>query len=170
MRVELKKLLEQLGVNHVLSPYETFPWFYYDEEKAVTCSAEVRMGPGGDDIEAEIQLLKDSGEAEGEGAGGGQQQIMLMRAKPAMAGEWAPFDLKVKGESFVNKIYNWEGKGCNFFRACVQAMQMNQMPDIEELIEKELHDDDGAGGGRRGKIGRKSPKIKPAQLLGMKKM
>ncbi|MGQ0526816.1 MAG: hypothetical protein ACT4OY_02110 [Alphaproteobacteria bacterium] len=173
MRVELKKLLEQLGVGHVLSPYETHPWLHYDEAQGMTCSAEVRMGPGGDDIEAEIQMLKDSGD-EGEGAasggGGGRQQIMLMRACPALSKEWSPVDLKIKGENFVNKMHDWEGKGCNFFRACIQAIQMGQMPNIDELIEKELDDDGGMGGGRRGKIGRKSPKIKPAQLLGLKKM
>ena len=61
MCLELKKFLEKLGVNHVLSPYETQPWFHYDASRGLTCSAEVRMGPSGDDIEAEIQFLYDEG-------------------------------------------------------------------------------------------------------------
>lgn len=183
MRVDLKKLLETLGVGHVLSPYETQPWMHYDSGKALTCSAEVRMGPSGDEIEAEIQFMPDDPSAippppppAAEGAPeikivilpGGTQQIMIMRATPS-EGMWTPRDLKVRGESYVNKIYNWEEKGCNFFRACIEALQMGVLPDIDDLIEKELSDDDDFGGGRRGRIGRKAPKIKPAQLLGLKK-
>lgn len=201
MRVELKKLLEKLGVNHVLSPYETQPWFHYDAGKGVTCSAEVRMGPGGDDIEAEIQFLYDEGREpekpppppEGEGkadektegktggnagnsSGGGvmnvgghvQIQIMRMRALPA-DGLWTPKELRLKGELYNNKVHNWEEKGCNFFRACIEALQMSELPNIDDLVEKELEDEDSWGGGKRGRIGRKAPKIKPAQLLGMKK-
>ena len=122
-----------------------------------------------EDIEAEIQILKDSDEGEGSGGGGSApQQVMRMRFVPAQ-GVWTPTELRVKGEDFVNKIADWEEKACNFFRACVQAIQMNDFPDIEELIKKELDDDDDWGGGKRGKIGRKSPKIKPGQLLGMKR-
>lgn len=193
MRIELKKLMEQLGVGHTLSPYETRPWFLYDESRGITCSAEVRMGPTGDDVEAEIQFLYDEGrEPEKESGGkedqsgaagsatggtaggnggtfaGGPRQIMYMRAEPA-DNLWTPKMLRVKGEDFVNKIYDWEGKGCNFFRSCIEALQMSELPNIDELMDKELDDDDGFGGGRRGRIGRKAPKIKPAQLLGMKK-
>lgn len=180
MRVDLKKLLETLGVGHILSPYETQPWVHYDPGRGITCSAEVRMGPSGDEIEAEIQFLHDEqpGQAEGPGdetveiadsqKASGTVQIMRMRALP-QDGAWSPKELRVKGENYAGKIHNWEEKGCNFFRACIEALQMNTLPDIEELIEKELDDDDDFGGGRRGRIGRKAPKIKPAQLLGLKK-
>jgi hypothetical protein len=216
MRVELKKLMETLGVGHVLSPYETFPWFHYDSVKGVTCSAEVRMGPGGDDIEAEIQFLYDEGRApepplpaaqapvpetpppkkyetyddflspsqtrhdakpaapagpppiSGEVFTGGPIQIMRMRALPT-EGLWEPKELRVKGEDYRNKVSSWEEKGCKFFRACVESLQMGILPNIDELIEKELDDDDNWGGGKRGRIGRKAPKIKPAQLLGLNK-
>ena len=161
MRMALKELMEKLGVNRVLQPYETQPWLHYDAGQGVTCSAEVRMGPGGDDVETEIQFLKDDTE--------GAEQIMRMRIEPAVPNEWTTKLLWVKGEDFANKVYNWEEKGCNFFRAVIEALQMGELPDIDALIEKELDDDDGFGGGRRGRIGRKSPKIKPAQLLGMKK-
>lgn len=166
MRIELKKLLENLGVGHVLSPYETRPWFHYDTEKGLTCSAEVRMGPGSEDLEAEIQFLKDSGE---EGHAGAAGQIMRMRAVPHNDNKWSPQYLFVKGKDYTNEIYDWENKGCNFFRAVVEALQMGVTPDIDDLIEKELSDDDGFGGGGRGRIGRKSPKIKPAALMGMNK-
>lgn len=168
MRIPLKQLMEKLGVSRVLSPYETHPWLHYDAEKGVTCSAEVRMGPRAEDVEAEIQLLKDNpGEDD---KNGGTEQIMRLRAEPVVTNEWSTKDLRVKGEDFNNRVHDWETKGCNFFRACIEAMQMNEMPDIDALIEKELGDDDFFGGGKKGgRVGRKSPKIKPGALLGMKK-
>lgn len=184
MRIALDKILEKLGVDRVLSPYETQPWFHHDSEKGMTCSAEVRMGPGGDDLEVEIQFLKDEtvkseneqdeeGEKDKEGGeettGGGHQHIMHMRAEPVTDDQWSPKNLRVKGEDYAGELHNWEEKGCNFFRACIEAMQMGELPDIDELIEAHLSEDGGFGSGKRGRVGRKSPKIKPAQLLGMGK-
>lgn len=196
MRVTLDKLMEKLGVGRTLSPYETQPWVHYDADRGLTCSAEVRMGPGGQDVEAEIQFLKDEtddededkgedektqeeekedgendgeeGKEDGEIQPGGRKQILHMRALPVTESDWSPKALRVQGEDYAGKIHDWEGKGCSFFQACIMAIQMGEVPDIEELVKKELADDK-FGGGRRGKIGRKSPKVKPGQLMGMKK-
>lgn len=209
MRVNYEELMQKLGVGYELSPYETRPWFVYSEEKGITCSAEVRAGPGLSDLEAEIQFLYDegcepvieapqkeeedpdayrykkfyeeeeeedeSGKTEGEGGGAGShgmipegpQQIFLMRIVPAKDSLWKPVSMTVKGKDFVNTIAEWEEKGCDFFRTCIEALQMDELPDIDELIESELTESKG-GRGKRGKIGKKSPTIKPASLLGMK--
>ncbi len=167
MEFPIKKLMDLLGVDHVLLAYETQPWLYYDEEKAVTCSAEVRMGPGAEDMEVEIQFFKDDEEDSEGSASGGREQIMIMHIVPVKE-KWKPQTLTIKDKSYVNEIYNWEEKGCNFFRACIEAMQMSVLPNIDELIEKEMVDDDMFGGGGRGKIGRKSPTIKPENILGNK--
>lgn len=183
MREKLEKLLELLAVNYVLSPYETMPWSHYDETKGITCSAEVRMGPDYEDVEAEIQFFYDDKEDEegsdgtGENAGpakspiiGGRQQILWMRGTPVTDDLWAPKILRVQGKSYVNEFHGWEDKGCEFFRNCVQALQMGEIPDIDEMVESTMRDDSWGGGrGKRGRVGKKSPKIKPAQLLGMKK-
>ncbi|HOO81226.1 MAG TPA: hypothetical protein PK513_01845 [Alphaproteobacteria bacterium] len=173
MRFELIKFLQQLGVNHALSPYETQPWLVYSEEKKLTCSAEVRMGPTGEDIEAEIQFLHDETDDDdedgGASSGGGREQILWMRAEPVGENQWGPKHLRIKGKDYVNEFHGWEEKGCEFFLACVSALQMNEIPDIDMLIEDKMKDDSFGGGGRRGKIGRKSPKVKPAALMGMKK-
>ncbi|MCK6417870.1 MAG: hypothetical protein L6Q57_02885 [Alphaproteobacteria bacterium] len=166
MRLQLLKMLEKLGVDRMLAPYETQPWYHYDAEKAMTCSAEVRMGPGAQDLEAEVQLLADETPDQ---TAARPEQIMRLRVIPALDKTWSPVELWVKGEDFVNKFHGWEEKACNFFRACIQSLQMGEIPDMDALIEKELDDDDGFGGKGRGKIGRKAPKIKPAQLLGVKK-
>lgn len=183
MRVSLKDLLEKLGIDHELSPYETQPWFHYDEDKGISCSAEVRMGPDGRDIEAEIQFLYDEEQEEDveedDGEGGTRivgkrnfmhMQIMLMRAAPVTEhDEWSPKQLFVKQKDFTGTMYNWEEKGCDFFRSCISSILMSELPEIEDLIAKELSDDDGMGGGRTGRIGRKSPKIRPEKILNMKK-
>ncbi len=178
MRVELKELMEKLGVDYTLSAYETRPWFLYDSEQGITCSAEVRMGPGEEDIQAEIQFLHDEKEDDdsqdatdeyGQDRHTGLEQIMLMRVMPMRDGKWSPVFLLIKGEDFVNKIHNWEEKACEFFRSCIEAIQMDELPDIDKLIETELSDRGRGGGGRRGRVGRKSPKVKPGQLMGMKK-
>jgi len=186
MRVKLGKFLENLGVGYTLAPYETYPWLVYDEEKAITCSAEVRMGPNGEDIEAEIQFLhdnppeedtetEDDGEAESGGnhinpiSPDGREQIYWMRAEPITPDQWTVKLLRIKGKSYVNEFHNWEEKGCEVFLSCVGALQMGEVPDIDELIEDKMQDDTMWGGGRRGRIGRKSPKVKPSALMGMKK-
>jgi hypothetical protein len=192
MRLPLDKFLEKLSVGHPLSAYETHPWFVVDDAQGITCSAEVRMGPSADDLEAEIQFLYDEiptpemlKEAEpkptADGAppdfpgkyGGlfsdGRQQILILKAQPVVASEWAVTSVRIKGKDYANAFGDWDEKACNFFTACTQAMMMGELPDVDSLIEEHMKDDDFWGGGKRGKIGKKAPNIKPAQLLGMKK-
>lgn len=188
MRVELQELLDALGVDRILSPYETQPWYHYDAEQGITCSAEVRMGPDSDDLEAEIQFVYDEPQEEiieteeeedsksGSSSGGEPEtrmitykQIMLMRALPVRDDLWSPRMLFVKGKDFTNAFGDWDKKSCEFFKACIGALLMSEIPDVDELIEKELSDSDRWGGGRSGRIGRKSPNVKPGALLGMKK-
>ena len=176
-----------------MSPYETMPWFHYDETKGMTCSAEVRMGPTTEDIESEIQLLRDEDsedEDEGDkgGAGsmeipdpdenksegankvepGGRKQVLWMRAEPTQ-GLWDIKDLRINDQNYVNEFAEWDIKGCDFFRATIESLQMGEIPDFDELIDDKMQDESFYGGGRKGRIGRKSPNIKPGQLLGMKK-
>ena len=165
MKVEYKKLLEELGVRGMLSAYETYPWLHYDDDQEITCSAEVRIGPSAQDVEAEIQFLYDDPEAAGKD---NPEQILLMRFGPTHGHLWSPTHMRVRGTDYVNQIPRWEEKGCSFFRACIQSLQMGELPDIDKLIKKELPDDDGGqvGGGR---IGRKAPKANRNMLMGMKK-
>lgn len=188
MRVPLIELMEKLGIDRELHPYETQPWLHYDDEKGITCSAEVRMNSDGDMCEAEIQFLYDDDaeipeeevdEDEDEEDGDqepkrplvvdGRMQVLLMRASPIRDDMWGPRTLDIKGKSYVNEIHDWEGKGCTFFVQCIQALQMGDLPDIDELIEKEMQDG-SRGGGRRGRIGRKGLKrTQPPPGMGIKK-
>ena len=196
MRLPLSELLQKLAVEHEMVPYETRPWVYYDDERGITCSAEVRMGTDGKDFESEVQFLyddpemarqdfeatqkteeEDSDSSSGDNPPGVTvepveismiQQKFFIRARMMAVETWSPIYLSLKREDYTNKIGEWEEKACNIFRSCVQSINMEEIPDIEELIKSEM--EEGWGGrGRRGRIGKKSPKVKPGALLGMKK-
>ncbi len=199
MRVPLPKLLERLGVRGILAPYEAAPWLVYDEDKGITCSAEVRMAGSGTDLEGEIQFLYDDEEAAQEASlkeaqearakalsalppgapppppmpvmkiVNGRAQIFIMRARVAADDAWEVKGLVIKAFDYENDFHDWEGKGCDFFLACVQALQMGEIPDIDALIDSNMQDSSGGGSGRRGRVGRKSPKANPASIMGMKK-
>nr|PCJ03277.1 MAG: hypothetical protein COB14_00675 [Alphaproteobacteria bacterium] len=171
MRVDYKELMEKLGVEHELAPYETRPWFLYDADQGISCSAEIRIGPGAEDVELEIQFLHDEEDAryDDDINYGGPEQIMMMRFIPSQDKIWAEKLMYIRGEDYANKIHNWGERGCEFFCSCIGALQMGEMPDIDEIIEKELTDRKGGrGGGRRGKVGKKGFKIDQKPAMGMK--
>jgi len=163
MKIELKELMDKLGVGYVMSRYETCPWSAYDPVKGITAMAEVRMNNDGDQVEAEIQFLYDNPEA-GKPA---METITWIHFKPIVRDLWGPTVFRVRGKDESEGLYDWETKSCNFFRACVQEIKMENVPDIDELIEQELHGGERFRDGRQGG-GSKAPKIKPQALLGMK--
>ena len=164
MRATLKDLMDKLAVGYVLGPYETFPWSHYDAAKGLTCSAEVRMSADSDEAEAEIQLVHDV-PPPGKNA---MEHICYIRCAPGGGGMWEVTTLRLKGEPLKEDVYNWQEKSCTFFSAVVRALLLEEIPNIDELIEdifhnyERFHDQYGGGGG-------KSPKIRPNQLLDIKK-
>ncbi len=160
MRVTLKELMDKLGVSHVLGPYETFPWSYYDAQTERTCCAEVRMDPDGREIEAEIQMMHDNPPA----GTVPMEQICLIKSKPNRDTNWEIVSLRIHGQPFGEDIYNWQEKSCNFFNAVVQELLAEAIPDIEDLIDREFHSRERLGDQRQGGGG-KSPKIQANQLL-----
>ena len=163
MRVPYKELMDALGVGYELSAYETCPWSAYDEGQSLTCSAEVRMNNDGDEIEAEMQLMRDN-PAEGENP---IEQVFWLFAKPAIAGKWDVSSVKIRGNSEPDGTYNFEEKAVKFFHGCVQELKMGKIPDIDAILARELKNTERYGGGAGGG-GSKSPKIKPQALMGMK--
>jgi len=163
MRLTSRELMDRLGVPNVLTPYETYPFTVYDAAQGLTCSAEVRMGMEDNEIECEIQLVHDTPPA----GKSSMELVIWFQLKHSGTTEWDAKDARMKGEPIDRTLYNWEEKCCNFFGAVVRFLKMDQIPDIDELIDDEFHSRERFGGGGAG--GGKSPKIKPGQLLGMKK-
>lgn len=164
MQVNINELMDKLGVGRVLAPYETQPWSFCDSEKGQTCSAEVRMGLDGDEIEAEAQMMYDTPPA----GKPPMEQICFIRAKPSGEGGWDSVLFRFRGETYGDDKYNWQEKGCIFFSLLVQSLQMNEMPDVDALLEEAFRGRD-RGADQRGSGGGKSPKIKPGALMNIKK-
>lgn len=163
MRVELRELMDKLGVGYIMSAYETCPWSVYDGEKKMTCSAEVRMNSDGDEMEAELQMMRDKPTA-GEHP---VEQVLYLIAKPTVGTQWDVTGVKIRGDGNKDEMYAFEEKAVDFFHACVQELKMDKVPDIDALIAQYIKDNERYGGSGRGG-GNKSPKIKPQALLGMK--
>lgn len=163
MKVSYKDLMDKLGVGYELGPYETYPWSAYDEDKGMSCSAEVRVGPEGEEIEAEIQLMYDIPPA----GKPPMEQICTITFKPSPAPDWDTHSLYIRGEKPDDDIYNWQEKACNFFRAIAMELQDDIIPDIDDILERELHNRERKGN-QQGGGGGKSPKIEAGELLNMK--
>jgi len=165
MRVELKTLMDKLGAGYVPGPYETCPWSYYEAERGITCSAEIRMGDAGDEIEVEIQMMYDD-PPQGKLP---MEQVFYMRCTPVGGpAEWGPVSMRIAGQPPEETVPNWEEKACLFFQLVVTELQTDNLPDIDELLDEAFHSrerfSDQVGGG-----GGKAPKIPGGTLLGMKK-
>jgi len=163
MRVTIAELMDKLGVGYVPGAYETCPWSYYDGEEGITCSAEIRMGPDSDEVEGEIQMMYDTPPEDK----GPMEQICYLKAQPVSDGQWTVTVLRIRGEALQEEIYDWEGKSCNFFAAVVRTINREAIPDIDELIESELHSRDRLADQRSGGGG-KSPRLRGAQVMGSK--
>jgi hypothetical protein len=163
MRVKVKELMDKIGVGYELGPYETCPWSAYDPVRGVTAMAEVRMNNEANEVEAEIQFLYDTPE---DGKPPVEQMVWIF-CKPIVNDLWAPTIFQIKKKDETVDLYDWETKCCNFFRACVQDLKMDIVPDIDEIAERELGGDERFRDARRGG-GSKAPKIKPQALLGLK--
>lgn len=163
MKLTLLELIQKLGAAQVLSPYENMPWSVYEEKTGRTCSAEIRMNPDGNEIEAELQIIHDTPPAGRHSL----EQVLWLKGKPDGQSRWGVTELWLKRENAGGRVYNWEEKCCNFFRACVVELDQGRMPDVEGLLEKEFHDKERFGG-TRGGGGGKSPKIRPEQVMKVK--
>jgi hypothetical protein len=161
MRASIRELMDLLGVGYVMSPCEIYPWSHYDPSKGETCSAEVRTGFDGEEVEAEIQMVFDEPKN-----GRSIEQILHLRATPK-DDKWSVIFLRIRGEDKKGEVYDWETKSCRFFAACAQEIAMGSIPDFDMLLEQEFHDNERMGGGGRG--GRKAHKRRADQGLGMKK-
>ncbi len=163
MRITLKELLDNLGVGYVMSAYETCPWAAYDDEQGLTCSAEVRMNNDGDELEAEMQFMREFPK-EGEKP---IEQVFWLLGQPATADKWDVRGVKIRGEGNTENKYAFEEKAVSFFCACVQELKMGKIPDIDEILAREMKDKEKFSGNSQGG-GSKAPKIKPQALMGMK--
>jgi hypothetical protein len=160
MKASLHEITDYLGLDHPPQPYDSYPWSAYDTEKSLTCNAEARMDADGKIFEVEIQFIYDTPPA----GGGSIEQIMYMKIDQQVNGKWAPALLRIKKDLMSGKIHDWEKKGCEFFTKICLSLARNEVPDIDDLIEKIFKAAENMGGGTAGGGSRK-PMIRPEQLF-----
>ncbi len=165
MGIELKELLENLSVEHIMTPYETCPWTAYEEEKEITCSAEVRMDADGQELEAEIDIVREQAEGDEKPF----EQLFAIKFKPSLSGKWEPKMLKIKGKDWEDLFYDWDKKACELFSACVQEVKMEKTPDFDALLAK-IMKESAKFSGVKGGSGGKAHKVqnKPQAKMNMK--
>lgn len=163
MRMTFTELMEKLGIPQGLTPYEACPFNVYNAEKGITCNAEARMDGDPNAVEVEVQIMYDTPQPDG----AMMKQIIWFVVKPQIGQDWATRDARLNAQPIDRNIYNWDEKCCTFFSELLRFLKIDQVPDIDALVDEVFHSrerfNDQMGGG-----GGKSPKIKPAQLLGMK--
>jgi len=164
LNVTLDELCSKMGVGYTLGPYQTHPWSAYQADKGVTCSAEVRMGTSGDEIEAEAQMMYDTPPA----GKPPMEQICYIKATPSREGKWDVTVLRIKGEPYGKELANWQEKSCVFFSMLVGVLAGDEIPDVDALVEEAFHAKEKFYNQRQGGGGR-AAKAKAGQLLGMKK-
>lgn len=160
MKGNFKDILEKFAVDRALQPYESAFWQATDEEKRVTCSAEIRVNAYADAIEAEIQWMpmNENGDVTK------TDQVLWCEVKPQNQGLWAIQAAKFRGKDYLNSVFDWDEKLCRFFRAVVRSLNQDKVPDLDE-IEKTEMSDSGVMGDRRGDGSGRNVKIKTNQLL-----
>jgi hypothetical protein len=163
MRATLAELMDALGVGYEIGAYETVPWSHYDSEQGITCSAEIRMSPDADEIEGEIQMMFDTPP---EGQAPFENTCYLM-AKPKSDKTWDIETFLIRGEAFEEEAYDHSKKAALFFSNVVRDLMASEIPDIDELLDEAFRKDERFAG--KGSGGSKSPKLRGAQLMGMKK-
>ncbi|MCK5373964.1 MAG: hypothetical protein KAJ40_01640 [Alphaproteobacteria bacterium] len=205
MHIEYTELMEILGIGHILSAYETRPWFFHDSKQGIMCSAEIRVGPDTSDIEAEIQFMydeekwpggwpndeeetdDDSDDDDDDNYYGydddkkerakhgprlgqtGPEQVMFMRFVPNNDNIWQGKFLFVRGEDYHSKIRDWDERGAAFFYDFISALQMEELPDVDALIEEHLVDSRRSSRGKRGRVGKKGFKVEQKGItMGMR--
>ena len=162
MKASYKKIMDLLGVGRQLNVYETQPWLMYDDEKALTCEAEVRCNQDKSEIEAELQFMYDKLKE-------GQlpvEQICLIKVKRQVSlnNQYVVTSCLINGTERKGAFYDWETQSCNFFRSCVREIKADKVPDIEAIEKREMKESGGYGG-NQGDGSNKSPKINAGQLM-----
>jgi hypothetical protein len=162
MKASYHDLMTKLGVGRPLHPYETQPWMTTDNGKGITCEGEVRCNHDKSEIEAELQFIYDT-PPEGKPP---VEQICVIRCekRPSQKDEYAVVSTIIRGEEWKGRFHDWETKSCNFFRACIREVKADKIPDIDDILKKEMKED-GRYGGKQGDGSNKAPKINAGQLL-----
>lgn len=162
MKVTYKELMDKLGVGRPLGVYDSQPWLAFDLDKGLTCDAEVRCNGDQTEIECEIQFVTQD-PVDGQSP---VEHICFIKCQQQkkLNNLYTVTSCVIRGEEWAGKLYDWETKACNFFRACVRDVRADKIPDIDAILSAEMKDS-SLFGKNGGDGSNKAPKINASQLM-----
>jgi hypothetical protein len=160
MKVLLQQLLDHVGIDGPMGPYGSRMWTADDDDKGLTCSAQASMNGDSDELDLVIEVFHSKPKPDTPD----HEPILVMHFRQDINKKWSPDVCRVKKDSQVGKLYEWEKKGCDFFLAVITALARNTVPDLDALIERIFKANDTFGSGTAGG-GKRNPTIRPEQLL-----
>lgn len=161
MKGSFKDILEKFAADREMHPYESAFWQASDEEKGITCNAELRVNAYADAFEAEIQWLNmdmNTGDVKK------IDQIMIVECRPQTQGSWGVHSARFRGDNYINAAYDWDEKLGRFFRAVVRELKQGKLPDLD-TIEKTEMGDSGTFGDRKGDGSGRNVKVNTQSLM-----
>ena len=160
MKATLRELMDNLGIDAQFGPYDSQMWMADNDDKGQTCTAQASMDAEGVELEVTINLMHQN-PPEGISS---NEAIMYFHVKQDVNKKWVPDTCRIRKELYHAKIYDWQKKACDFFVAVTNALNRNDVPDIDELIERIFKPSDNYSAGTASG-GSKKPMIRPEQLL-----
>ena len=160
MKSTLPQLMDALGLETQMGPYDSHMWTADDHDRGIMCTAQAAMDGDGSEIEVTVDLTHTKPKPDTPE----HEQILFFHIKQDLNKKWTPDVLRVKRDLLHTKLYDWEKKACDFFVAVTAALKRNTVPDLDEMIERFFRATDGFGTGTGGG-GKRNPTIKPEQLL-----
>lgn len=164
MRKTYKEVMNMLSVPKVLGAYETWPWSHFDEATQTSMCAEVRVSPDNDQVEAEIQIIRDAPE-DGELP---FECCLWLVVEEKKDNQWCTTAMTKKGEPYGQDVYDWEQRSTKVFSRCAVLLNQGTLPNFDEIFEEEFKSSDRFGA-KGGEGGSKSPIVRPDALLDMRR-
>jgi hypothetical protein len=160
MKATLQQIIDHLGIERQLGPYDSLMYTADESEKGITCTAAAAMNAEGNEIDVTIDVSHTTPKPDTPD----HQQYMYFHIKKDLNDKWTPDVLRLKNEAQNGKIYEWEKKACEFFLAVIVILQRGDVPDLDELSYRIFKSGDGFGAGTAGG-GKRNPIIRPEQLM-----
>lgn len=149
MRVTLEQLMNKIGVEADLRPYETIPFDYFNPERGLDVMAEVSLAGDGDGINIEIQQIEHGADGKTN-----VRQILQLQLEREATGMFMATSLRYNGQILSGKKRNWFEGACRFIKQSIALLKKGTAPEFETIYKATIDEAEGnataggSGGGR----------------------
>lgn len=166
MRIQLSEILNKIGIETTLNPYETIPMDFFNAERGTDFCAGVSMSGDGKTVEAEIQMIEHIDDEKMKFT-----QVFFMHAvREHPKQDMFIIELmRIRSEKISGEKTNWLNNGTKFFKMCTSHIKKGMLPDFDVLYKACFGEDQngkgdfvsGSGGSRNFKNDKPSAPLKP---------